>query len=147
MTIDKKDTVRPQGNQQARFAENRRGYCRNSGRSVGDWRRGSRFRTLLRQEVQFDAEVKSCCQFCQVRCTTLVQVKNGRVVNVYGNPDNYWTEGGMCPKGQSMVELTYSPHRLLYPLKREGSGWKRISYPEAVDLVAEKILKVKGGVS
>jgi formate dehydrogenase (coenzyme F420) alpha subunit len=94
-------------------------------------------------ECRFDAEIKSCCQFCQVRCTTLIQVKNGRVVNVYGNPDNYWTEGGMCPKGQSMVELTYSPHRILYPLKREGSSWKRISYTEAVDLAAEKILKTK----
>jgi formate dehydrogenase (coenzyme F420) alpha subunit len=98
--------------------------------------------TAMREE-SFDAEVKSCCQFCQVRCTTLVQVKNGRVVNVYGNPDNYWTGGGLCPKGQAVVELTYSPHRLLYPLKREGSGWKRISYAEAVDLTAEKILKVK----
>ncbi len=95
------------------------------------------------QEAPYDAEVKSCCQFCQVRCTTLVQVKNGRVINVYGDPGNYWTEGGMCPKGQSMVELTYSPHRLLYPLLQQGDGWKKISYPEAVDLVAEKILKVK----
>ena len=94
-------------------------------------------------ERQFDTEVNSCCQFCQVRCTTKVQVKNGRVVNVYGNPDNFWTKGGMCPKGQSLVELTYSPHRLLYPLKREGDGWKRISYTEAVDLIAERILKVK----
>jgi anaerobic selenocysteine-containing dehydrogenase len=92
---------------------------------------------------RIDAEVKSSCQFCQIRCTTLVQVRNGRVVNVYGNPENYWTEGGMCPKGQSLVELTYSPYRLLHPLKRDGSGWKRISYPEAVDLVAGKILKVK----
>jgi formate dehydrogenase (coenzyme F420) alpha subunit len=92
---------------------------------------------------RFDAEVKSCCQFCQVRCTTLVQVKDGRVINVYGNPDNYWTEGGLCPKGQAAVELTYSPHRLLHPLKREGNGWKQISYSEAVDLVAEKILKTK----
>jgi formate dehydrogenase (coenzyme F420) alpha subunit len=94
-------------------------------------------------ERQFDVEVRSCCQFCQVRCTTQVQVKNGRVINVYGNPDNYWTEGGMCPKGQSMVELTYSPHRILYPLKRDGNSFKRISYSEAVDLVAEKILKAK----
>ncbi len=94
-------------------------------------------------EKQYDAEVKSCCQFCQVRCTTLVQVKNGRVINVYGDPGNYWTEGGMCPKGQSMVELTYSPHRLLHPLLRQGDGWKRIPYPEAIDRVAEKILKVK----
>jgi formate dehydrogenase (coenzyme F420) alpha subunit len=90
-----------------------------------------------------DAEIKSCCPFCQVRCTTLVQVKDGRVVNVYGNPDNYWTEGGMCPKGQSLVELTYSPHRLLHPLLRDGDKWKQISYQDAVELVAQKILQVK----
>jgi formate dehydrogenase major subunit len=45
-----------------------------------------------------------------------------------------------------MVELTYSPHRLLYPLKREGNEWKQIPYSEAVDLVAEKILKLKSGL-
>jgi anaerobic selenocysteine-containing dehydrogenase len=88
-------------------------------------------------------EVNSCCQFCQVRCTTIVQVRNGRAVNVYGNPGNYWTEGGLCPKGQAVVELTYSPHRLLYPLIRQGSSWKRIPYAEAIDLVSEKILKLK----
>jgi len=94
-------------------------------------------------EKPYNREVNSCCQFCQVRCTTKVQVKNGRVVNVYGKPENFWTQGGMCPKGQSLVELTYSPHRLLYPLKREGNEWKCIRYQQAVDLVGERILKVK----
>jgi len=90
-----------------------------------------------------DREVDSCCQFCQVRCTTKVQVKDNRVVNVYGNPENFWTGGAMCPKGKSSVELTYSPHRLLYPLMREGSKWKRISYQQALNLVAERILNMK----
>lgn len=92
---------------------------------------------------RIDREVISCCQFCQVRCTTLVQVKDDKVVNVYGNPANTWTKGGMCPKGQSLVELTNSPHRLLYPLKREGDVWKRISYAESLDIVANRIVKVK----
>ena len=92
---------------------------------------------------RIDREVMSCCQFCQVRCTTMVQVRDDKVVNVYGNPGNIWTKGSMCPKGQSLVELANSPHRLHYPLKREGDGWKRISYAEAVDLVADRILKVK----
>jgi len=100
------------------------------------------FAPLLPPEY-VDKEVDSCCQFCQVRCTTRVQVKDGRVVNVYGNPDNFWTGGSMCPKGKSMVELTYSPHRLLHPLIREGNKWKRISYQQSLDLVAERILKVK----
>ncbi|MBN1833494.1 MAG: molybdopterin-dependent oxidoreductase, partial [Deltaproteobacteria bacterium] len=90
-----------------------------------------------------DCEIDSCCQFCQVRCTTRVKVKNGRVVDVYGNPDNYWTNGAMCPKGKSMVELTYSPHRILYPMLRKGSQWEQISYSKALDLVSEKILDIK----
>jgi formate dehydrogenase major subunit len=101
------------------------------------------FSASAEAEKPYDSEVDSCCQFCQVRCTTKVQVKNGRVINVYGNPNNFWTKGGMCPKGQSLVELTYSPHRILYPLKRSGAGWQRISYQEAVGLVVQKILKVK----
>jgi anaerobic selenocysteine-containing dehydrogenase len=91
----------------------------------------------------FDGEVDGCCQFCQVRCTFKVLVKDKRVVNVYGRRDNFWTQGGMCAKGQSLVELTHSPHRLLYPLKREGKEWKKISYPEALAMVAERILQVK----
>ncbi len=91
----------------------------------------------------FDGEVDGCCQFCQVRCTFKVLVKDKRVANVYGRQDNFWTQGGMCAKGQSLVELTYSPHRLLYPLKREGKDWKKISYPEALGMVAERILQVQ----
>jgi len=49
----------------------------------------------------------------------------------------------MCPKGKSMVELTYSPHRILYPMLREGNTWKRISYASALDMVAKRILRVK----
>jgi len=94
-------------------------------------------------DIYVDKEVDSCCQFCQVRCTTKVQVKNGRVVNVYGNPENYWTGGAMCPKGKSMVELTYSPDRILYPMLRDGNDWRRISYQQALGMVAERILKVK----
>lgn len=90
-----------------------------------------------------DREVDSCCQFCQVRCTTKVQVKDGRVVDVYGNPDNFWTGGAMCPKGKSMVELTYSPHRILHPMIRNGDTWEKISYEKALEIVAEKILELK----
>ena len=99
--------------------------------------------TSLGQDKYQDREVDSCCQFCQVRCTTKVQVKDGKVVNVYGNPDNFWTRGSMCPKGKSMVELSYSPQRILYPMLKENGSWRRIPYSQAVELVAEKIQQVK----
>jgi anaerobic selenocysteine-containing dehydrogenase len=92
---------------------------------------------------RIDRTVFSSCMLCQARCGTEVQVREGRVVNVYGRPESEWTGGKMCPKGQSMVELTYHPDRLLYSLLRKGNSWQRISYRQAVEIAAEKILKVK----
>ncbi len=94
-------------------------------------------------DIGFDREVYSACSLCQTRCTTIVQVKDGRVVNVYGRPGNEWTGGGMCPKGKALVELTYSPDRQLYPMLREGTTWKRISYRQAIEIAAEKMLELK----
>jgi anaerobic selenocysteine-containing dehydrogenase len=90
-------------------------------------------------ESYVDQEIDSCCQFCQVRCTVKLQIKGGRVVNIIGNPGNFWTAGAMCPKGKSVVELNDSPQRLLYPLKRTPQGWQRISYTAALQMVADKI--------
>ncbi|MBW2514662.1 MAG: molybdopterin-dependent oxidoreductase [Deltaproteobacteria bacterium] len=93
--------------------------------------------------AHIDAEIDSCCQFCQVRCSTKLQVKDGRVVNVTGNPENFWTAGSMCPKGKSLVETHYRQDRLLYPLRRTARGWERISYEKALRIVVNKIQGVK----
>ncbi len=94
-------------------------------------------------KTDIDAEIDSCCQFCQVRCTTKLQVKDGKVVNVYGNPENYWTGGTMCPKGKSLVETHYRKDRLLYPLRKTARGWETISYEKALRIVVSKIKGVK----
>ena len=103
--------------------------------------------SLRRSEVApptpVDRTVFSSCMLCQARCSMEVQVKDGRVINVYGRPENEWTGGSLCPKGQSLVELTYSPYRLQYPLLRQGDSWQRISYRQATEIAAERILKVK----
>jgi formate dehydrogenase major subunit len=93
--------------------------------------------------VYMDAEIDSCCQFCQVRCTTKLQIKGGRVINVYGNPDNFWTAGSMCPKGKSLVETHYRKDRLIHPLRKTARGWERISYKKALKIVVNKIKGAK----
>ena len=88
---------------------------------------------------KIDREAYSACTLCQARCTTVVSVADGKVVDVHGRPGNEWTGGSMCPKGKSMVELTYSPDRLMYPLLRKGDSWQRITYQQALEIAAEKI--------
>lgn len=88
-------------------------------------------------------EVKGYCPFCQVRCTYQARVRDGRVLSLTGEKGNDWTGGAMCPKGMSIVELMESPYRITEPMRRNARGeWERISYAEAVTMVADRMAAV-----
>jgi len=91
--------------------------------------------------------IKSCCRGCHGICGVLVHIKNDKVVKVTGDPECPTSEGYICAKGKAAPELLYHPDRLKYPLKRTGAKgenkWQRISWDEALDTIAEKLLKCK----
>ena len=88
-------------------------------------------------------EMKGYCPFCQVRCTYRARVRGGRVLSLTGEKGNFWTGGAMCPKGMSIVELIESPYRITEPMRRKADGgWERITYQQAVDMVAERMAAV-----
>jgi len=95
----------------------------------------------------YDSVVKSHCRMCHGGCGVLVYVKDGKAVKITGDPDCPINHGTLCPKGIASLQLAYHPDRLTHPLKRrgpKGSGeWERISWDEALDTVAERILEYK----
>ncbi|MCJ8502255.1 molybdopterin-dependent oxidoreductase [Desulfatitalea alkaliphila] len=88
----------------------------------------------------------SLCFMCSVRCPIQVEVANGRVQWVQGNPHVAGIEGSLCPKGAAGTALLYDHQRLHTPLIRDGergSGqWRQASWEEALDYVADKLKKV-----
>jgi formate dehydrogenase major subunit len=94
-----------------------------------------------RPPLLVDRVVDGNCQFCQVRCTLKVEVRGDKVVNVRGNPDNFWTGGSMCPKGKALVEMASHPDRIMHPMVRKNGKLSRISYAKAVDMVAERLAR------
>lgn len=75
-------------------------------------------------------------------CGMLVEVEDGRVVGVRGDPDNPDSRGFLCVRGHAARELVGNPRRLLHPLvraRREGGAWQRASWEAALDLVAERM--------
>jgi anaerobic selenocysteine-containing dehydrogenase len=72
-----------------------------------------------------------------------VYVKKGRIVKVEGMPEHPFNKGVLCPKGEAVIEYVYSPDRLKYPMKRNGNGWQRISWNEALDIIVNKMTGVK----
>jgi anaerobic selenocysteine-containing dehydrogenase len=95
----------------------------------------------------YDSVVKSHCRMCHGGCGVLVYVKDGKVAKIAGDPDCPVNHGTLCSKGIASAQLAYHPDRLTYPVRRKGtkaSGkWERISWDEALDTIAERILHYK----
>ncbi|MFC2044567.1 molybdopterin-dependent oxidoreductase [Chloroflexota bacterium] len=91
--------------------------------------------------------VKSSCRMCHGVCGVLVHLKHDKVVKITGDRDCPTSLGYTCAKGRASPELLYHPDRLKYPMKRVGARgenrWQRISWDEALDTVASRLLKVK----
>ena len=72
-------------------------------------------------------------------CGMLVEVVDGRVTRVKGDPDNPDSQGFLCIRGQASREIIDNPRRLLSPLIRAGRGdtsWRQATWDEALDLIA-----------
>jgi thiosulfate reductase/polysulfide reductase chain A len=87
------------------------------------------------------------CEMCVWRCGVRAKVDEGRVVKLEGNPEHPHSRGKLCARGQSGLMNTYDPDRVLTPLIRVGQRgegkFRQASWSEALDLVAEQMLKIK----
>ncbi|QGP91563.1 Assimilatory nitrate reductase catalytic subunit [Neomoorella glycerini] len=98
-------------------------------------------RPARRQEVSGSSEarrlVRSVCGLCNGGCGLLVALDaRGKLAGIYGDPDNPWNKGHICPKPMETAQILNSPARVLYPLKKERGHFRRLSWEEAMDLIA-----------
>ena len=86
---------------------------------------------------------RSYCGLCHPRCGLLLEVENGRIVKVKGDPEHLITRGRICARGSLMADHVHHPDRINYPIKRQGgrgSGkWQHLGWEQALDEVAEKL--------
>jgi anaerobic selenocysteine-containing dehydrogenase len=87
--------------------------------------------------------IKSDCIMCINSCGITATVEDGKLVKVEGMKEHPISEGVLCPRGEALVEWVYSPDRLQHPMKKSDTGWKRISWDEALDTTAEKLQEIK----
>lgn len=87
--------------------------------------------------------IPTICRICKENCGLLVTDK-GDGLTITGNNDHPITGGFLCFKGRSFGDVHYSEDRLRQPLLRDGSTWKRISFEQALELMASKFSGLKG---
>jgi formate dehydrogenase major subunit len=86
-------------------------------------------------------EYTTACNFCSCGCGMVGRVRDGKLVNLEGDPDHVINHGALCSKGAAMLATHTSDQRVKAPLYRApGSDrWQEISWDEAIARVAKKI--------
>ena len=85
--------------------------------------------------------VPSVCPYCAVGCGQLVHVREGRILNIEGDPESPISQGNLCPKGAATYQLVVNPNRLTKCLYRAPSSdhWEERPLDWMMDRIAERI--------
>ncbi|MEO5376761.1 MAG: molybdopterin-dependent oxidoreductase [Magnetococcus sp. DMHC-6] len=92
-----------------------------------------------------------CALDCPGCCSLLVEIDNGRLLSVRGNPEHPFTQGTICGKVSRFAELQHGP-RISTPLLRvghKGEGrFRPASWEEAMGMMTDRfgeIIAKEGG--
>src|SRR5688572_14152778 len=84
-----------------------------------------------------------CNRDCPDACGIVASVRDGRVVKLGGDPDHPVTRGFLCYRTNQFLRRQYSPERLSAPLLRKGGELVAVEWSEALDHIAEKLLRIR----
>lgn len=87
--------------------------------------------------------IASVCPYCGVGCGLYITTHDGKITGLEYMRDHPVNEGALCPKGNACLDIVYHRERPLYPMKRVNDGFKRISWEEALGLVASNVLRIQ----
>ncbi len=85
----------------------------------------------------------ACPRNCYSGCSFKVVLENERIVSMEPQSENRATSEGPCLKGISHIERQYADDRILYPLRKTGNDFIRISWEEAIDEITSRLKQLK----
>ncbi len=82
------------------------------------------------------------CPYCAVGCGMIVHTKNGKVVNIEGDPEHPINQGALCSKGSALFQVANNERRLTKVQYRapKSDKWEEKSWDWAMDRMA-KLMK------
>ena len=83
----------------------------------------------------------SICPYCGVGCGLLAYTRNGKLVDVEGDPDHPINQGTLCSKGQAVLEVVTSPRRLMKVRYRapRSDHWEEKELEWAIKTLAQRV--------
>jgi anaerobic selenocysteine-containing dehydrogenase len=85
--------------------------------------------------------VKTACNMCGGRCGIDVYLEDEKIVEVLGMEEHPFNT--LCVKVRGIPELAHSSRRLRKPLRKVNGEFKEVSWDEALQYIADKLINIK----
>jgi formate dehydrogenase major subunit len=102
-------------------------------------------RTLRPRLEQADRVGTSICPFCAVGCAQLVYAKQGKPIQIEGDPRSPVNQGTLCPKGAATLGMLLSEQRINHVMYRapHSDRWERRPLDWAMEQVAQRVKQTR----
>ncbi len=101
---------------------------------------------VRRLKIANAREVPSVCPYCAVGCGQIISVREGKIINIEGNPESPISRGTLCPKGAATYQLAVNPSRITKVWYRApgASDWDKTKTLDwAMNRIAELTKKTR----
>ena len=88
-------------------------------------------------------QVRTICPYCGCGCTLVLNIHDGRLVHVTGEPGVGVSKGLLCVKGRFGADFLGHEDRLRRPLIRKDGALVPAAWDEALDLVARRLAGIR----
>lgn len=102
----------------------------------------ARTRDLAPRTAAADGVADSVCPYCAVGCSQKIFHRDGKVIQIEGNPDSPVSRGRLCPKGAASEQLANSYLRQTKVRYRRphGTEWEDLDLDVAMDMIADRFI-------
>ena len=83
------------------------------------------------------------CNLCEAMCGLVITTQNEQIQTIVGDEKDPLSHGHICPKALAYKDLHEDSDRLKFPVKKTNSGWEQISWENALDEVADKLVNIQ----
>ena len=87
--------------------------------------------------------VETTCPFCGCGCSICLEIKDDHLVRVTPGKEDSVNRGTLCAKGSYGCDFIHSPNRLTQPLVKVNDEFEKISWEQALNLVATEFEQIK----
>ena len=84
-----------------------------------------------------------CNRDCPDACSIVATVQDGRVTRLQGDPTHPVTRGFLCYRTGEFLATQYDPARVTQPLLRRDGALVPVSWDDALDFVAGRLLAIR----